>query len=50
MVDDTWTFEVDGPSKTREQIHGVPNAFIAADGLEEASGDKIPLWLFGFLY
>lgn len=50
MVDDTWTFEVGGPGKTREQIKDVPNAYIAADGIEEGSGDKIPLWLFGFLY
>jgi energy-converting hydrogenase Eha subunit G len=27
-----------------------PNAFVAADGIEYASGTKIPLWLFGFLY
>ncbi|MCC5904901.1 MAG: ATP-binding protein [Balneolaceae bacterium] len=50
MVDDTWTFEVGGPGKTREQIRGIPNAYIAADGIEEGSGNKIPLWLFGFLY
>ena len=50
MVDETWTFEVGGPSKTGEQIRGVPNAYIAADGMEEGSGHKIPLWLFGFLY
>lgn len=50
MVDETWTFEVGGPSKTGEQIRGVPNAYIAADGMEEGTGHKIPLWLFGFLY
>lgn len=50
MVDDTWTFEVGGPGKTREQIRGIPNAYTAADGVEEGSGNKIPLWLFGFLY
>ncbi len=50
MVDDTWTFEVGGPAKTREQICGVPNSRIASDGIKEGSGDKIPLWMFGFLY
>jgi uncharacterized protein len=50
MVDDTWTFEAGGPSKTGEQIRGVPNAFIAADGIKCGSGNRIPLWLFGFLY
>jgi len=50
MVDNTWTFEVGGPSKTREQIRGVPNAWIASDGIVEGQGNKVPLWLFGFLY
>ena len=30
--------------------YDVPNAFIAADGIEYALGNKVPLWLFGFLY
>ncbi len=29
---------------------GIPQAFIAADGLRNGSKNKIPLWLFGFLY
>ena len=37
-------------SKDGKQIADVPNAFIAADGIEYALGNKIPLWLFGFLY
>ena len=49
-IDDTYTFEIGGPSKTREQIRGVPDAYIAADGIKGGSGNKIPLWLFGFLY
>lgn len=50
MVDETWTFEVGGPSKTGEQIRGLPGAYIAADDIKEGSGNRIPLWLFGFLY
>ncbi len=50
MADGMYTFEVGGPGKTNHQIQGVPNAFIAADGIEGGSGSKIPLWLFGFLY
>ncbi len=50
MVDDIYTFEIGGPSKTTEQIKGVPNAFIAADGIKGGTAKKIPLWLFGFLY
>lgn len=50
MVDGIYTFEVGGPTKTNEQIRGIPNAYIAADRIEGGSGNKIPLWLFGFLY
>jgi len=49
-IDDAYTFEIGGPSKTAEQIKGIPNAYIAADGIKGGSGKKIPLWLFGFLY
>ncbi len=33
LVDGTWTFEVGGKSKTSAQIQGVPNAFLAKDGI-----------------
>ena len=50
LIDRTYTIEVGGQSKDGKQIADVPNAFIAADGIEYALGNKIPLWLFGFLY
>lgn len=50
MVDETYTFEIGGPSKTGEQIKGVPNAWIASDDIKGGSGKKVPIWLFGFLY
>jgi hypothetical protein len=50
MIDKQYVFEVGGPNKTSQQIQGVPNAFIAADGIKTGGGNKIPLWLFGFLY
>lgn len=50
LVDRTYTIEVGGLSKDGKQIAEVPNAFIAADDIEYALGNKIPLWLFGFLY
>ncbi len=49
-IDDVYTFEIGGPSKTDEQIKGIPNSYIASDGIKGGSGNKIPLWLFGFLY
>ncbi len=50
MVDSTYVFEVGGTSKTSKQIQGVPNAYLAIDGIEGGVGNRIPLWLFGFLY
>ena len=50
FVNNKYTIECGGKSKTGEQIKNLENAFIAADGIETGSGTKIPLWLFGFLY
>lgn len=50
LIDRDITVEVGGQSKDGKQIAGKPNAYIAADGIDYALGNKIPLWLFGFLY
>jgi uncharacterized protein len=50
MVDQKWTFEVGGQNKTRKQIAGIPGSFVVADNIEYSFGNKIPLWMFGFLY
>ncbi len=50
LVDDKYTFEIGGKNKTRKQITGIENAYVAADNIEYAQQNKIPLWLFGFLY
>jgi hypothetical protein len=31
-------------------LKGLTDAFIAADDIEFGNGNRIPLWLFGFLY
>jgi hypothetical protein len=49
-VDNQYVFEVGGATKTNKQIYGVPQAYIAADGITGGSGNKIPLWLFGLMY
>ena len=49
-VDGRWLFEVGGAGKGFSQIKDIPDSFIAADGIETGHGNKIPLWLFGFLY
>ena len=45
-----YTFEVGGSVKDGRQTAEVSNAWIAADEVEHAIGNKLPLWLFGFLY
>ena len=50
VVDGRYTFEVGGPDKTFTQIAGVHNSYILADRIEFVSGNKLPLWLIGFLY
>jgi len=50
MLDHTYVIEVGGAHKGNQQLVGIPNAFVAADGIKTGSGNKIPLWLFGFLY
>ena len=50
LVDGIYTFEVGGQDKTQHQIKGLTNAFIAADDIEFGASNRIPLWLFGFLY
>lgn len=49
-IDDMYTFEVGGKTKTFEQLKGVSNSYLAIDNVEYGTGNRIPLWLFGFLY
>lgn len=50
LVDDNYLFEIGGKNKSFKQIKDVPNSFVVADDIEVGFGNKIPLWLFGFLY
>lgn len=47
---DKYTIEVGGRQKANKQLTGVSHAFIASDDILAGAGNKIPLWLFGFLY
>lgn len=49
-IDHQYTIEVGGRSKDGKQIAGVANGYIASADEEYVLGNKIPLWLFGFLY
>ena len=50
VVDGRYTFEVGGASKNFKQIADIPNSFILADEMDYPLGNKLPLWLIGFLY
>ena len=50
VIDKTLTFEVGGRNKSYQQIRGTEQAYLAADDIEVGFKNKIPLWLFGFLY
>ena len=49
-VDERYLFEVGGKGKSKKQIHGIENSFILSDNIEIGFGNRIPLWLIGFLY
>ena len=49
-VDGGPLFEVGGGGKGFRQIKDLPDSYVVADGIERGLGNKIPLWLFGFLY
>ena len=50
LVDEIYTFEIGGAKKSFNQIKDIEDSFIVADDIEIGFGNKIPLWLFGFLY
>lgn len=49
-IDGKFTFEIGGKNKTAEQVKNEKNAFIVSDDILTGAYNKIPLWLFGFLY
>lgn len=50
IVDGRYLFKIGGKSKGFAQIRDIPDSFVVADDIEFGFGNKIPLWLFGFLY
>jgi len=50
VVDETRTFEIGGKKKDTLQIKNIPNSYLALDDLENPYLNRVPLWLFGFLY
>lgn len=50
LIDQTYTFEIGGKNKTKKQIGGLEDAYVAKDAIEIGFGNVIPVWLFGFMY
>ncbi len=50
LIENKYIVEVGGKGKGFKQIKDMDNSFVVADDIEIGSGNKIPLYLFGFLY
>ncbi len=50
IIDDKYTIEIGGKKKSFKQIKDIKNSFLAIDDIEIGNKNKIPLYLFGFLY
>lgn len=50
IVNGKHTFEIGGKKKGFKQISKINDAFVVADDIESGFKNKIPLWIFGFLY
>lgn len=50
VVDDGTLFEIGGSGKGFGQIKDLADSFVVNDDTEIGIGNKIPLWLFGFMY
>lgn len=50
LVADKYLFEIGGRKKSFEQIADLPDSYLAVDDTEVGHGNRIPLWMFGFLY
>jgi predicted AAA+ superfamily ATPase len=49
-INNLFTFEIGGKNKNQSQIAGLDSAYLVLDDIEIGYANKIPLWLFGFLY
>ena len=50
LVNNQTFFEIEEKNKSFEQIKSLQNSYLICDEIEQGIGNKIPLWLFGFLY
>ncbi len=50
LVNNQFLFEVGGKNKNFSQIKDLKNSFTVVDDIEAGYKNKIPLWIFGFVY
>ncbi len=50
IIDEKYIVEIGGKNKSFNQIKDLQNSYVVADDIEIGFKNKIPLWLFGFLY
>lgn len=50
LINNKYVVEVGGETKTFKQIKDLKNSFLAIDNIEAGRKNKVPLWLFGFMY
>lgn len=50
FIFDDYTVEIGGKNKTTTQVKHLDNYLIVSDDIEMGVGNKVPIWLFGFLY
>jgi len=50
VIDGRFVIETGGKYKGFDQVKGIRDSYVVSDGIEYGTGNRIPLWLFGFLY
>jgi len=50
IIDGKYTIEIGGENKKFKQIKDIKESYIVLDDIEIGGFNKIPLWLFGFMY
>ncbi len=50
LVNDKYLFEIGGKKKSFKQVKEIPDSYVVSDDIEVGMGNRIPLWLFGFMY
>jgi len=50
LIDDKYYFEIGGAGKSSRQIQEISDSYLVVDHIEYPYKNRIPLWLFGFLY